>query len=167
MQHDFLFDAHIIPAFVPVADAFAAGRTSEAISLADYRRATLIILTGAIEDAGISNVVKLQACLTAAGGTAVDIPFRYRSLPYTTAVDTWSALALAAATGRNFALAEPAANVVWMAEVLASDLESANPGAKFLQAVIAETVNKTITAAGLWILTGARHGGAVPVQAIA
>lgn len=166
-QQDFLFNHHIVPAFVPVADAFAGGINTEAVSLADYRRATLIVLTGAIEDGDVSNLVTLEACLTAAGGTPVAVPFRHRVQLYSTSVDLWSALALAAATGYNFSDNNAVANAVWMAEVLADELEVANPGAKFLRAVIAETVNKTITAAGLWILSEPRYGSDVPQQAIA
>lgn len=166
-QHDFLFDHHIVPAFVPVADAFAGGITTEAVSLANYRRATLIVLTGAIEDSGISNVVTIDACTTAAGGTTAAMAFYWRLMPYTTSVDTWTSLALVAATGKNFATASAVANTVWMAEVTADEVAAAVSGGLFVRAAIAETVNKTITAAGLWILSEPRYASGVPVQAIA
>jgi len=79
MSMDFLFDHHIVPAFVPVADAFAGGITTEAVSLANYRRATLVILTGAREDTGISNLVTVDACTTAAGGTTAAMAFNWRA----------------------------------------------------------------------------------------
>lgn len=166
-QHDFLFDHHIVPAFVPVADAFDGGIDTEAVSLANYRRATLIVLTGAIEDAGISNLVTIEACTTAAGGTTATVPFYWRLMPYSTAVDTWTELALVAATGKNFATASAVANTLWMAEVNADEVVAALAGAQFVRAAIAETVDKTITAAGLWILSEPRYPSTVPTQAIA
>lgn len=166
-KHDFLFDHHIVPAFVPIADAFAGGRTTEAVSLAEYRRATLIVLTGAIEDAGISNIVTIDACTTAAGGTTAAMSFYWRLMPYSTTVDTWTSLALVAATGKNFATASAVANTVWYAEVTAEEVAEAVAGGLFVRAAIAETVNKTITAAGLWILSDPRNAAGVPVQAIA
>lgn len=167
MDKDFLFNHHIVPALVPVADAFAGGVVTEAVSLANYRRATLIILTGAIEDAGISNLVTLQACTAADGTGATAMAFTRRVLPYTTSVDTWGALTAALAAGYNFAAGTPAANAVWMAEVTADELAAALDGATFLRASIAETANKTVTAAGLWILSEPRYSQSVPVGAIA
>lgn len=166
MPKDFLFDHHIVPALVPVADAFAGGVNTEAVSLANYRRATLVVLTGAIEDAGISNLVKFQACTAADGTGATDMAFVKRTLPYTTSVDTWGALGEAASTGFNFAAATPAANAVWMAEVTADEVAAALDGAMFLRANIAETANKTVTAAAFWILSEPRYPQPVPVGAI-
>ncbi len=167
MSMDFLFDHHIVPAFVPVADAFSGGITTEAVSLANYRRATLIILTGAREDTGISNIVTIDACTTAGGGTTAPVAFNWRSMPYSTTVDTWTALTAAAATGYNFAVNNTAANTVWMAEISIDDVIGAVPAARFIRAAIAETANKTITAAGLWILSEPRYPQSIPVQAIA
>lgn len=167
MAYDFLFDHHLIPAFVPVADAFAGGITTEAVSLANYRKATLVILTGAREDAGISNLVTIDACTTAAGGTTAAVAFKYRAMAYSTTVDTWSALTDATSSGYNFAANNTAANVVWFLEVSVEDVIAAVPDARFIRAAIAETANKTITAAGLWILSDPRYPQSIPVQAIA
>lgn len=167
MSMDFLFDHHIVPAFVPVADAFASGITTEAVSLANYRRATLVIMTGAREDTGISNLVTIDACTTAAGGTTAAVAFKYRAQRYSTTVDTWSDLAEATSSGYNFASNNTAANVVWFLEVTIEDVIGAVPNARFIRASIAETANKTITAAGLWILSEPRYPQSIPVQAIA
>ncbi len=166
MLADLLSRGMIVPAFVPVADAFSGGITSEAVSLRDYRRATLVVLTGAIEDAGISNIVTLEACTAADGTGHVTMPFRWRAQRYSTTVDAWSALAAVAATGYDFAVNNAVANAVWFAEVTADEVSNAVPGAQWLQAKIAETANKTITAAGLWILTEPRFPGAIPQGAI-
>ena len=167
MSNEILSDHMIVPAIIPVADAFSGGIATEAVSLRDFARASLVIMTGAIEDAGISNLVTLEACTAADGTGATAIPFRRRTLRYSTTVDTWGALTDVASTGYNFALANAVANAVWYACVTAAEVEAALPGATFLRASIAETANKTITAAGLWILTGARYPQAVPPTVIA
>ncbi len=167
MSMDFLFNHHIVPAFVPVADAFAGGITTEAVSMANYRRVTLVIMTGAREDTGISNLVTIEGCTTAAGGTTAAVAFSWRAQRYSTTVDTWSDLTAATSSGYNFASNNTAANVLWFAEVDVADVIGALPNAQFIRASIAETANKTITAAGLWILSEPRYPQSIPVQAIA
>lgn len=167
MSQDFLFDHHIIPALVPVADAFASGVSTEAVSMANYRRATLVIQTGAREDSGISNLVTIDACTTAAGGTTAPVAFTYRVQRYSTTVDTWSDAALATSSGYNFAVNNTAANVTWFIEIDIADVIAAVPAARFIRASIAETANKTITASALWILSEPRYPQSIPVQAIA
>lgn len=163
---DLLEMCHIVPAFVPVADAFAGGINTEAINLAHYGQAGLLVVTGAIEDAGISNLVTLSACTAADGTGATAMAFRYRAMRYSTTVDAWSALAAATSSGYNFALNNAVANTVWYATVTADEVGAALEGASWLRATIAETANKTITAAGLWILPGPRYPQDVPVGAI-
>jgi hypothetical protein len=166
MLSDLLSRMHIVPALIPVADAFAGGVTLEAVSLRDYNRATLIIHTGAREDTGISNIVTVEACSDASGTVATAMAFRSRAQLYSTTVDTWSALTARAATGYNFAAAHTAANVVWFLEVTADEVAAAQAGAMFVRALVAETANKTITASGLWILSEPRYPGALPQTAI-
>lgn len=166
-QYDFLFDHHIVPAFVPVADAFSGGLTTEAVSLANYRKATLVVITGAIEDANISNLVTVEACTAADGTGNTAMAFRHRAQQYSTTVDTWGALTSAAAAGYNFATNNAVANAVWFLEVLAEEVQAAKENADFVRAVIAETADKTITAGGIWILSEPRTCDGVPVTAIA
>lgn len=164
---DFLENTHIIPAFVPVADAFAGGLTTEAVGLANYQQATLVISTGAVEDANISNLVTLEACTAADGTGNTAMAFRWRAMRYSTTVDTWSALTAATSSGYNFASNNAVANTVWYATVSADEVGAAVDGGDFIRAVVAETANKTITASGLWILSGARYPQDIPVSAIA
>jgi hypothetical protein len=166
MLSDLLSRMMIVPALVPVADAFAGGVTLEAVSLRDYNRATLIIQTGAIEDALISNIVTVEACSDAAGTVATAMAFRRRVQRYSTTVDTWGALTAATSSGYNFATANAVANAVWFLEVTADEVAAAQAGAVFVRALVAETTNKTITASGLWILSEPRYPGALPQTAI-
>ena len=166
-QYDFLFDHHIVPAFVPVADAFSSGLTTEAVSLANYRKATLVVITGAIQDASISNLVTVEASDDAAGSSTTAMAFRHRAQQYSTTVDTWGALTAATSSGYNFATNNAVANAVWFLEVLAEEVSAAQAGASFVRAVIAETVDKTITAGGIWILSDPRTMDGVPETAIA
>lgn len=167
MAFELLSNAHLIPAIIPVADAFTGGTSTEAVSLRDYTRASCIIQTGAIEDAAISNVVTVEACTSAAGAGATAMAFRRRVMRYSTTVDTWGALTDVTSAGYNFASNNAVANACWFIDVTADEVEAALPGATFVRVTIAETANKTITASGLWILTGARYPQAVPATAIA
>lgn len=166
-NNDLLSNLQIVTAFYPVADAFSGGITTDAVSLAAYKRATLLIFTGAIEDAGISNAITIEACTAAAGTNNTAMAFRTRISLSSTTVDAWSALAARAATGYNFAAASPVANAIWMAEVTAAEVAAAVAGGYFVRAVIAETANKTITAGGIWVLSEPRYPNSTPVQAIA
>jgi len=164
---DILNRGHLVAAFYPVADAFAAGLTTDAVSVANYARAALLIDTGAIEDAGVSNIVTVEACTDAAGTGAVAMAFKSRVCLSSTTVDTWSELTARTAAGHNFALANAVANAKWYVEVDADEVAAALPGGKFVRVKVAETANKTITASGVWILSEARFPSAVPVTAIA
>lgn len=165
---DFLFDVgHIVQGIVPVADAFAGGVSTDVVSLKDYNRVTFVIITGAIEDAGVSNLCKVQACDNTTPSNTTDIAFYRNSLPWSTTVDTWGALALAPSTGYNFTAGTPAANAVHIATVTSDMVEANAPGKPFVRLNIAETVNKTITGCVLVILSEPRYPQAVPVTAIA
>lgn len=164
---DFLEQAHIIPAFVPVADAFAGGLTTEAVSLRDYNRATLVVITGAIEDSGISNLVTVEACTAADGTGNTAMAFNQRVQQYSTTVDTWGALTAATSSGYNFAVNNAVANAVWYLTVTAAEVADAVDGGDFVRAVVAETANKTITAGGIWILSEPRYPQSIPLTAIA
>lgn len=165
-NNDLLSHAHIVPALYPVADAFSGGVTTDAVNLANYKRAILVVMTGAIEDAGISNLVTLEACTAAAGTNNTAMAFRSRIQLSSTSVDAWSALTARASTGFNFAAASPVANAVWYCEVSAAEVAAAFAGATWVRGVIAETANKTITAAAFWILLEPRFEGSIPVGAI-
>jgi hypothetical protein len=165
---DFLFDgAHIVQGLVPVADAFAGGVSTDVVSLKDYNRVTFVIVTGAIEDAGVSNVVKVQACDNTTPSTTTDMSFYRNSLQWSTTVDTWGALALAPSTGYNFTVNNAVANAVHIATVTGDMVNAAAPGNAYVRLNIAETVNKTITATVLVILSEPRYPQAIPVTAIA
>lgn len=166
-NNDLLANNQFINALYPVADCFSGGVTTDAVSLANYKRATLVVCTGAIEDAGISNLVTVEACTAAAGTNNTAMAFRWRVSRSSTTVDTWSALTASASTGYNFAVNNAVANVIWELEVTAAEVAAAYAGAYFVRAVIAETANKTITAGAIWILSEPRFPNSIPLQAIA
>lgn len=157
-QKDFLSDHHVVVGLYPVADCFAGGVKSDVFSLKDWRRITFLVFTGAIEDAGISNLVTVEACDDVVPTDPQPVTFVSRTQLSSTTVDAWSALAARAATGYNFALANAVANAAWMAEVTAAELEAQQPGHPFVRLNIAETANKTITAVVIAILSEPRHG---------
>lgn len=167
-QHDLLFDSHIISGLTPVADAFAGGVATDVISMANYRRATFIVFTGAYEDAAVSNLVTIEACDDAAASTTAAMAFKHRHCASSASVDTWGALTSATSAGYNFTSNNTASNGIWMATVTADEV-SANGGSgyQFVRMAIAETANKTITAGVLIILSEPRYPTDVPVTAIA
>src|SRR3990167_6961293 len=97
MRKDFLSNHQIVAAFYPVADAFAAGIDTDVVSLRDYRRATLVIMTGAIEDTAISNLITFKACTDNAKAGATTMAWHRRFCLSSTTVDTWEALTAVAA----------------------------------------------------------------------
>lgn len=166
-QKDFLFDKHIVQGLVPAADAFSAGVATDVVSLRDYNRVTFVIITGAIQDSGVSNIVTVNACDNVVPSNTTAIPFHHRSLEWSTSADTWGALALAAATGTNLTDDHAVANAVHLVTVTADMVESAAPGYGYVQLAIAETADKTVTAAVLVILDEPRYPQAIPATAIA
>jgi len=165
---DLLYNQHVVAAFYPVADAFDGGIDTDVICLRNYGRATLVIMTGAIEDTAISNLVTFSACTDAAKAGATAMAWHRRFSLSSTSVDTWEALTAVAAGGYNFAdRSDAAANNIWVGEITAAEVAAAVSGAAFAYATIAETVNKTITASGLWILSEPRYPQPVPKTAIA
>ena len=164
---DFLFDKHIVQGIVPAADRFAGGVSSDIVSLKDYGRVTFLVITGAIEDAGISNLVTVDACDDTSPSNTTPIPFYYRSLQWSTTVDAWGALSLAAAAGYNLTSNNAVANAVHLVTVTSDMLEANAAGKPFVRLTIAETVNKTITASVVAILDEPRYPQKTPVTAIA
>lgn len=167
MRKDFLWGKHIVQGIVPAADRFAGGVQSDVVSLKDYGRVTFLIITGAIEDSGISNLVKVQACDDTTPSNTTDVTFYHRSLQWSTSADTWGALTAGASTGYNLTLNNAVANAVHLVTVTSDMVEAEAPGYEFVRLNIAETVNKTITAAVLVILDEARYPQAIPLTAIA
>ncbi len=167
-KKDFLFDHHIVNLFPPVADAFASGIDSDVICLRDYRRATCVIQTGAIEDTAISNLITVLACTDNAKAGATAVAFHRRLGVGSTSSDAFDALAASTASGYNFAdRADAAANNLWIIEVTADELGAGLANADFFHLTIAETVNKTITAGGIVILSEPRYPQGIPLTAIA
>lgn len=165
---DFLFQHHIARGIVPVADAFSGGVNTPVYNLKNYGGIAFIIITGAIQDSGISNLCKVQACSDTTPSTTVDMPFYRRSIQPSTSADTWATLVptLNAATGYNFTLNNAVANAIHIAEVTAEMIEQAAPGYLRCRLSIAETADKTITATVLPILLRPRFSQASPLTAL-
>ena len=165
-QKDFLWGKHIVQGIVPVADAFSGGVSTDIVSLKDYNRVTWLIITGAIEDSGISNVVTVDACDDTTPTNTTAMAFYHRSLEWTTSADSWGALTAAAAAGYNLTDNHAVANAVHLVTVTGDMVQSAAPGYEYARLTIAETADKTITAAVLVILDEARYPQATPLTAI-
>lgn len=165
---DFLSNHQIVSAFEVKADAFTTGIDTDSVSLRDYNRATLVILTGAIEDAAISNLVTFNAATDNSQSGTTAMAWHRRDCLSSATVDLWGDLTAVTDSGFNFAnvVATGVANAIWYGEVTAAEVAAAVTDAEFVYATIAETVNKTITAAGFWILSEPKYGGMTPHTAI-
>ena len=164
-RKDFLFDHQVLQLFAPSADKFTTGISSDVFSLRNFRRASFFILTGAIEDAGISNLVTIEACDDVVPTTPTAMAFVRRVHRWSTTDTAWGALATVTSAGYNFAVNNAVANAVWFAEVTADEVEAAAAGYAYVRIKIAETVDKTITAGGFVILSEPRYPDQIPVQA--
>ena len=166
---DFLFDHHFVALIYPTADAFAGGTNSDVISMQNYRRASIFVVTGAVEDAAVSNLVTIEACDDVVPTTQTAMAFHHRQCISSTTVDTWSALTAATSSGYNFSnhASMGVDNTIWFIEITAAEIEAAEPGYEFWRMVVAETVNKTILAGAYAILSEPRFPQSIPITAIA
>lgn len=163
---DFLYDKHVVQGIVPVADAFAGGVSTDVISLKNYRKCTFVIITGAIEDTGISNIVTVDACDDTTPSNTTAMAFHHRSLQWSTSADTWGDLTAATSSGYNLTSNNAVANAVHLVTVTAEEVEAAAAGYPYVRLTIAETANKTITAAVLVVLEEPRYMQETPLTAI-
>ena len=110
----------------------------------------------------------MLACTDAAKAGASAIAFHRRFVVGSTSDDSIEALAAATSSGYNFAdRADAAANNLWIIEVTAAEIQAGVANADFFHLTIAETVNKTITAGGIVILSEPRYPQPTPLTAIA
>jgi len=165
MGYSDLFIGHTIGyignALDPVADAYAGGATTDVFNMANFHNGAFVMVQGAIEDAGISNIVTLLACDDATPSNSSTMAFRHRS--YTASTDAWAAMLTAAAAGYNFNSNNAVANGIHVVEFSASEVfADGGNGYGYVQLSIAETANKTVTAGILFIGLDPRHNDGTP-----
>lgn len=79
MQLNRLFSEEILPVTVIAAAANSFTGNSTAVDIQDYRKVAFLLTRGADSAQTFTTTITVQACNTAAGGTPIAIPFRYRS----------------------------------------------------------------------------------------
>lgn len=163
-QMDFLFDHHIVLGLEPKADRFDTSATTDFISLANYGRATFVIMTGNATSDTANGTVTVQTSASAAGTSLSACPFKYRVCASSTTVDTWGALTDAAAAGFSMTAGD---NYTYTVEVTADMVEANAAGKYFVAVKVAESSNDPIVAAIYCILSEPRYPQAIPVTAIA
>lgn len=148
--------AYIGQAVVPAADAYAAGITSDVFNMANFHAGAFVIQQGAIEDSGISNLVKVLSADDTTPSNTSAIGFRYRL--YVASTDTWGAEGTATSSGYNFNAASAVSNGIHVVYFTADEVRAA-AGYSYVQLSIAETANKTVTAGVTFYgLEGRYHG---------
>lgn len=161
---DFLSDHHVVIGFYPVADAFATSRTTDYVSLENYRKATFIINTGDATAGTADGVVTVLAATASDGTGATAIAFRYRVCLSSTTVDTWGSLTAATSSGFSMTAGD---NVAYMIEIDAADVAAGLASADFVACKVTEATNDPILASCEIILSHPRYPQAVPITAIA
>jgi hypothetical protein len=162
MFPDFLAYTNIEIGLVPAADRYSGGVQTDVFDMKNYSHAGFLIVQGAIEDAGISNIVTVEACSTIAAAATQAIAFRHRSKE--DAAGDWGALTAATTSGYNFNTNHAVANCMHWVEFTADEVNAGNDtGYDFVRLAIAETVNKTVTA-GVYFFANARYPQSLPIN---
>lgn len=161
---DFLFDHHIVNGVYPIADAFDTSKTSDFVSMSNYRRLTGIIHTGVATGGTANGTVTVLASAVAAGSSTTAIPFKYRVCASSTSVDTWGAMTDATASGFSMTAGS---NYMYEIEVAAEDVEFNAAGKPFVAIKVTESTNDPVVGGIILILSDPRYLQAVPVTAIA
>lgn len=151
---------YVADALVPQADAYAGGVTTDVFNMSGFHNGAFLIFQGAIEDAGISNLVTLLACDDTTPSNTSTMAFRYHV--YTSSTDVWAAQGTAAAAGYNFNSNNAVANGIHVVVFSSDEIEADTPGYEYVQLSIAETANKTVTAGILFFGLDPRHNDGTP-----
>ena len=160
-----MFDGYSIGyignALPAAADLYAGGVTTDVFNMEGFHAGAFIISQGAIEDAGISNIVTLLACDDTTPSNSSTMIFRHRTYVETT--DLWGALTAATVTGYNFNVASAVSNGIQTVEFTASEVfADGGNGYGYVQLAIAETADKEVSASILFVGLIPRYLGATP-----
>jgi hypothetical protein len=127
----------------------------------NYHAGAFLIMQGAIEDSGASNIVTLLACDNVTPSNSSTMAFRHRR--WTATTDVWGSLTAAAAAGFNFNAATALANEIYTVEFTADEVAAdGGNGYTYVQLAIAETVNKTVTACAIFLGLEPRYMTDIP-----
>lgn len=155
--------AYIGQAIVPVADAYAGGVTSDVFNMSNFHAGAFVMQQGAIEDAGISNLVTVLACDDTTPSTTAAMTFRRQT--FTDSTKAWAAFAAVTSAGYNYNVNNAVSNGIHIAWFTAEEVEAAGAGYKYVQLSVAETANKTVTAGALFLGLMARYKTDTPAVA--
>lgn len=148
--------AYIGNAITPVADAYAGGVTSDVFCMENFHAGAFVMHQGAIEDAGISNLVTVLACDNTTPSNTAAMTFRRQS--FTDSTKAWAAFANVASTGYNFNSNNAVSNGIHIVWFTSDEVAAANSAYEYVQLSVAETANKTVTAGCLFLgLRGRYH----------
>lgn len=127
-------------------DIFTGSPVSDVIHLDHYRECTFIV----IKNAGGTGTatVTINSCSDAAGTTAADVAFKYRTISDPDSHGAWTD---ATSTGVSIAAG---ADEIWEFRVLASGLSSTN---EFVKMTLTEVDSTAVDGAAFAILTDPRY----------
>lgn len=149
--------AQIVPAFPPI-DMSAGANTGDWVDLANFDRCTCILFKSA-GTAGDDAQITLQQATDATGSNAKALNFTRidQKVGTLTAVGAFTTVIQAAAN--TYKPTNGASQAIEVVEFQASDLD-VNNGFNFIQMSVPKVGTNAQIGSGLYILRGARYGGA-------
>ena len=153
----FLSNHHILSLLVPVADVFAAGKTTDEICMSRYDHASFMVFTGANASADEPKFV-VESCSDTSGSNNTAIGFDYSSTDGETATNRndWADYSLQTSAGYQTNPAS-AVNLCHLIEVDAAQLSAtAGVNHEYVRLVITESGSTGITGCVICILSDPR-----------
>lgn len=163
-QYDPFAFCHIVNGLYPKADAFDTAGVSDRINIKNYRAMTFLIPTGDATAGTANGTVTVNAFAAASGGSGTLLPFKYRVCASSTTVDTWGSLTDATTSGFSMTAGD---NYYYAVTVLAEDVVATIDGKPFIELTVTEVTNDPCPGAIIVLLWEPRHGGGIPLTAIA
>jgi len=155
----------VVNAVIPVADAFATAVSTDVVDMADYKRCTFIVATGATSTA--NGIITVLAGVSNASCTTAII-FKYRTqiaaVPPAAGSDVPSALTAAAVTG--FSMTASKAGGLYIIEVDVREVAAAGTNFDHVKLTVTEVTDAPQTACIIAILSQPRYPQGVLKTAI-
>ena len=153
----FLSNNHVISLLVPVADVFAAGKTTNEVNMSRWDHAAFLVVTGANASADEPKFT-VESCSDTSGSNNTAIGFDYSSTDGETQTNRndWSDYSLKTSSGYQ-TNPDSAVNLMHIIEVDAAALSAtAGVNHEYVRLVIAESGSTGITGTVICILSDPR-----------
>lgn len=127
----------VVNAVIPVADAFAGDVTSDVVDMADYKRCTFIVATGATS-AALNTITVLAGVSNSSCATAIIFKYRTQIGAVPPAANSDVPSALTDATTAGFAMTAAKAGGLYIIEVDAREVAAAGTNFDHVAVLVTE-----------------------------